>query len=161
MIMAKPMSLQDLLVIKLRALYDAELELVKALPKMAKGSADAELAQSFNDHLAETENHAKRLEEIFVFLDMKPARLKGDAIRGLVTDGAWVIKNVPEGSLRDINLCAAASYVEHYEMAGYLAALDWATSLGMSGVADILNMTLAEEMAANEKLTAKSKKLIM
>ncbi len=159
--MTKPLSLQDLLVIKLRALYDTELELIKALPKMAKGSTDAELAQSFNDHLAETENHAKRLEEIFVFLDMKPTRLKGDAIRGLITDGAWVLKNVPEGSLCDINLCAAASYIEHYEISGYMAALEWANSLGMSGLADILNMTLSEEMAADEKLIAKSKKLIM
>ncbi len=150
----QPITLDDLLVLKLQALYDVEQELVKALPKMVKAASDPELKDGFASHLDETKGHVMRLEEVFRLLDLPPKKLRGDAIRGLISDAAWVIKNIKTPEARDANLIAAASYVEHYEMAGYLAAREWAATLGNSEIAALLGATLTEEETANEKLSA-------
>ncbi len=146
------MNLRELLIQKVNALYDIEKSLVKALPKMAKASKDPDLKRGFTDHLAETKTHVVRLEQVAKILGVKVKALKSEAIRALVKDGEWVIKTVKPAEARDANLARAAQYVEHYEMAGYIAALDWAHTLGESEVADLLQETLEEEEATDMKL---------
>jgi ferritin-like metal-binding protein YciE len=114
----KNQDLGDLLVVKMQALYDVEQELVKALPAMAKNSTDPELKKGFEQHLEQTKGHVKRLERAFAILGVPAKKIKGEAIRGLVTDAKWVIQNVKGAQALDANLVAAGQYVEHYEMAG-------------------------------------------
>lgn len=150
--MAKATNLDEMFLTKIQALYDIESELVKALPKMAKAATDSELKKAFEDHLEETKGHVKRLQDIFDLLKAKPKKLKVEAIRGLVADGAWVMKNTEKGNQRDAALVGAALYVEHYEMAGYLGAQEWAEMIGNEEASSLLEETLSEEEAAEEKL---------
>jgi ferritin-like metal-binding protein YciE len=147
------MSLQDLLVLKLKALYDVETQLIKALPKMAMKADDEDLRMGFEEHLEQTEVQAGRLEEAFGILDEKPAKTKVEAIRGIIEDAEWVIKNVSGPEARDAALIASAQYVENYEITGYSTASTWATLLGYDDIAELLNTTLDEERATSEKLT--------
>lgn len=149
----KLQNLSDLLVVKLKALYDIENQLIKALPKMAKKSSDQDLKQGFTDHLEETKEHAKRLEKAFKLLELKPGKTKVEAIRGLVADTEWIIEQDITSESLDAMLIASAAYVEHYEMAGYMSAVRWATMLGNTELATLLRETLKEENAAAEKLT--------
>ena len=149
---AKPMNLHDLLILKLQALYDVENQLVKALPKMAKSATDMELKASFEDHLEETKAQAGRIEEAFSLLDIKPKKTKVEAIRGLIDDTEWCIKNIAGATALDAVLISAAEYVEHYEMAGYGTAAEWARLMEHTAVADLLEMTLEEEQAASDRL---------
>jgi ferritin-like metal-binding protein YciE len=145
-------TLKDLLIIKLRALYDIETQLVKALPKMAKKATEEELVVAFEDHLRETQVHVERLEHCSENLDIKPAKIKVEGIRGIIADAEWVMKNVSGPMALDANLIAAAQYIEHYEMAGYASAAEWAKTIGALDVADLLITTLEEEKAASQKL---------
>jgi ferritin-like metal-binding protein YciE len=158
--MKKPMNLNDLLIMKIQALYDIELQLVKAIPKLVHACTDEELAENLSLHLNETKEQVERLERIFDILGTKPAKLKAEAIRGLADDADWVTKNVKEPLLLDIMIIAAASYVEHYEIAGYTTASAWAAALNEDEIADLLNETLAEEKAASDLLSEKSDKLV-
>jgi ferritin-like metal-binding protein YciE len=144
--------LRDLLVMKLQALYDTEQELVKTLPKLAKAASDEELKDAFMEHLTQTEGHVTRLERIFERMGEKAKKLKSEAIRGIAEDGAWVIKNV-KGGASNAALIAAAQYAEHYEIAGYGSAKNWADALGEEEVSSMLEETLEEEKAADEKLS--------
>jgi ferritin-like metal-binding protein YciE len=145
-------NLRDLFMVKIMALYDIETQLVKALPKMAKAASDADLKTGFTDHAKETAVHATRLEEVFDILDMKPKKMKVEAIRGLVADAEWIIKEKPSAELLDAVLIASARYVEHYEMAGYMSAIEWAELLEMDDAAELLKSTLEEESNADAKL---------
>ncbi len=145
-------GLHDLLVLKLKALYDIETQLVKALPKMAKKSDDADLAQGFNDHLEETKNQVQRLEEALQILGEPVKKLKVDAIRGLTKDADWVMKSIKDKAARDAGLIGAAEYVEYYEIAGYKTAIEWAKLMGHNAVAELLTTTLNEEITASQKL---------
>jgi ferritin-like metal-binding protein YciE len=146
-------NLHELLILKLQALYDVEQELVKALPKLAKAASSDELRVAFEEHLEETEGHVERLEKAFMHLDMEPKKEKVAGIRGIAEDGSWVIKNVKDDAARDAALIAAAQYAEHFEIAGYGSAREWARLMGHTEVEDLLSQTLAEEEAANQKLT--------
>jgi ferritin-like metal-binding protein YciE len=150
----KNMNLRDLFIQKLNALYDIESNIVKALPKMAKAATDKELKKGFTDHLTETKMHIQRLEEAHRMLGVKPKKLKAEGIRGLIKDGEWVIKNIKPKEALDANLARAASYVEHYEMAGYMAAIAWADALGETEVVQLLIDTLEEERSADERLAS-------
>lgn len=145
-------NLHDLLILKLQSLYDIETQLVSALPKMIKAASDEQLRRAFDMHLGETENHVRRLEEALKELDEKPKKEKVEAIRGLVKDASWVIKSIKNPASRDALLISAGQYVEHYEMAGYGSAREWADLMGHTTVAGLLQSTLAEEKAADEKL---------
>jgi ferritin-like metal-binding protein YciE len=151
--MAQNKTLRDMLVTKIQALYDIESELVEALPKMAEGATNPDLKEAFRNHLDETRIHVQRLEEIFDLLGEEKEKLEVEAIRGLVKDGEWVIENTEEGDARDAAMIGAARYVEHYEMAGYLGAHEWAEALGEDKVAELLEETLEEEEGAEEKLS--------
>jgi len=146
-------SLHQCLIIKLKALYDIEQQLVKALPKMAKKAKSPELQQAFIDHLAETEGHVRRLEASFDQLVEKPAKITVAAIRGLADDAAWVMEQKGSDAAYDSLLIASAQYVEFYEMAGYMSAIEWAEKLGYTEVAQNLQATLAEEEAADDTLS--------
>jgi ferritin-like metal-binding protein YciE len=147
------MSLQDLLLLKLKALYDVETQLIKALPKMAMKADDEDVRMGFEEHTEQTEAQAARLEEAFAILEVKPAKTKVEAIRGLIADADWVMKNVSGPEARDAALIAAAQYVENYEIAGYATASAWAEVLGIHDIAELMNLSLEEERATSEKLT--------
>lgn len=151
--MAKLNSLQELLVEEIKDLYDAEHQLTKALPKMAKAATNTQLQNAFNSHLTETEGHIKRLEQVFEALGEKPSRKTCKAMKGLVEEGSEAIEEDMEPEVKDAALIAAAQRVEHYEMAGYGAARSFAQTLGHSDVVKLLQQTLNEEGAADEKLT--------
>jgi ferritin-like metal-binding protein YciE len=147
-------SLQDLLLAELRDLYDAEEQLVEALPKMAEAASSNELKSAFTHHLDETRKHVTRLDDVFKSLDEKSSGETCEAMKGLVKEGEEFIHAKGEPDVRDAGLIGAAQRVEHYEMAGYGTARTLASRLGFNDVAKILETTLEEEKAADAKLTA-------
>lgn len=147
-------SVQDLLIAELRDLHNAEKQLVDALPKMAEAASSTELKKAFTHHLEETIKHVTRLEDVFKNLKEDPSGETCEAMKGLVKEGEEFIKAKGEPEVRDAGLIGAAQRVEHYEMAGYGTARTLAQRLGYQDVAKILQTTLAEEKAADEKLTA-------
>lgn len=147
-------SVQDLLIAELRDLYNAEKQLVDALPKMADAASSTELKQAFNHHLEETKKHVTRLDEVFKNLKQDPSGETCEAMKGLVKEGEEFITAKGEPEVRDAGLIGAAQRVEHYEMAGYGTARTLPQRLGFRDIAKILQTTLAEEKAADEKLTA-------
>ncbi len=144
-------TLHELLVLKLQSLYDIETQLTKALPKLAAAATSYELKEAIELHLQETKVHVTRLEEAMQLLDVKPKQEKVQGIRGIAEDGDWVAGHTTPVA-RDAALIAAAQYAEHYEIAGYTSAREWAAMMDHEAVADLLDMTLLEEHAANEKL---------
>jgi ferritin-like metal-binding protein YciE len=151
--MPKINTLHDVYVDQLKDLYSAETQLLKALPKMAKAAHDATLKKGFEDHLEQTKGHAERLEEIFEGLDEKPTGKKCKAMAGLVEEGAEAISEDATPAAKDAMLIAAAQRVEHYEMAGYGCVKTYARLLGYEDAAKLLEETLSEEVATDEKLT--------
>ncbi len=147
-------NLHDLLVMKLQALYYTEQEIIKALPKMVEAATDPELKNAFQSHLRETEGHVQRLNQAFNELDAKAEPLESDAINGLIEDTQWCMDNIESPQALDASLIAAAQYVEHFEIAGYGSAATWAEQTGEMEVKNILGLTLDEEKAADEKLSA-------
>ena len=134
---------------ELKDLYDAEKQITKALPKMAKAAEHDELREAFETHLEETENQIERLEKVFELFDETPKGKKCKAMEGLVAEGKELIEE-EEG---DAALICAAQKVEHYEIASYGSLISWARLLGEDEAADLLEETLAEEEQADEKLT--------
>jgi ferritin-like metal-binding protein YciE len=157
--MKKTMDLRDLLVTKLNALYDMENAIIKAVPKLTKAAVNEKLRQGLNEHLEETREHARRLERAHSILNEKPKKLAGDGIRGIIADGEWVVKNVRPEQALDAAIARAAQYVEHYEISGYTGAISWAEELGENEIASLLNQTLQEEVASDEKLNEMGEEL--
>jgi ferritin-like metal-binding protein YciE len=151
--MPKINTLHDVYVDQLKDLYSAESQLIKALPKMAKAAHDETLKKGFEEHLEQTKGHAERLEEIFEELDEKPTGKKCKAMAGLVEEGSEAIGEDATPEARDAMLIAAAQRVEHYEMAGYGCVKTYARLLGYEDAAKLLEETLSEEVATDEKLT--------
>jgi ferritin-like metal-binding protein YciE len=153
-------TLKDLYIHKLKDLYSAEQQLVKALPKMAKAASNKELAAGFQEHLEQTKGHAQRLENILSSHKetFRGAKCKG--MEGIVAEGAEMIEEEAETEVKDAGLIAAAQRVEHYEMAGYGTARSYAELLGDKDDANLLQMTLEEERATDQKLTNLAKTAI-
>jgi len=147
-------NLREALVEEIRDLYNAEKQLVKALPKMAKGAESDELRDAFEKHLEETEGQVTRLERVFELLDEKPRGKHCAGMAGIVEEGSEKLQEDIEGSVLDAVLIASAQKVEHYEIGAYGTAIAWAGALGLTEVCDVLNETLEEEKAADEKLSA-------
>jgi ferritin-like metal-binding protein YciE len=146
-------QLDTLFVEEIKDLYDAEKQLVRALPKMAKSASSEELRAAFEDHLEETKTHVQRLEQVFEIMGV-PAKGKTCAgMKGLVEEGDEVMKEDAVEELMDAALIGAAQRVEHYEMAAYGTARAMAERLGKQDAAGLLQETLDEEKAADEKLT--------
>jgi ferritin-like metal-binding protein YciE len=148
-----PKDLKELYIDELKDLYNAENQLVKALPKMAKAASSAKLRQGFEEHLEQTKGHLERLEEIFKLIKESPKGKKCKAMEGLIEEGSEITEEDFEGAVLDAGLIGAAQRVEHYEMAAYGTAAAFAKVLGESKHASLLEQTLAEEKAADEKLT--------
>jgi ferritin-like metal-binding protein YciE len=146
-------SLRELYVNELKDLYSAETQLVKALPKMAKASSNAELRKGFEEHLRQTSEHVSRLEQIFEALGEKPTGKKCVGMEGLVKEGAETISEDYEDALMDAAIIGAAQRVEHYEIAGYGTVRAFAELLGENEHVSLLDQTLEEEKETDEKLT--------
>ena len=146
-------SLEDLFVHLLKDLYSAEKQITKALPKLAKAVEDSDLADALESHLEETEGQVERLERIFKSLGVSPGRKKCVAMEGLLEEGSELIAEDPEPAVLDAGIISGAQRVEHYEIAAYGTAVEWARLLGHDEAVELLEETLEEESAANEKLT--------
>lgn len=146
-------SLRELYIEELRDLYNAETQLVKALPKMAKASTDDQLREAFEEHLRQTSEHVSRLEQIFQQLDEKPTGKKCLGMEGLVKEGSETMKDDFEDAVMDAAIIGAAQRVEHYEIAGYGTVRDFAQLLGEDEHVSLLEKTLEEEKQADQKLT--------
>jgi ferritin-like metal-binding protein YciE len=146
-------NLEELLIEELKDLYDAEQQIAKALPKMAKKASSKELSKAFESHLRETEEQIARLERVFEALGQKPRRKKCKGVEGLLEEGKEIMKEKADPAVKDAALIAAAQRVEHYEMAGYGCVRTWARLLGHDQAARLLQQTLDEEKATDEKLT--------
>lgn len=150
-------NFKKLYVDELKDLYSAENQLIKALPKMAKAAASQELREGFAQHLEQTQGHVQRLESIFQSLNESPKGKKCVAMEGLVKEGAEVMEENVEGSVLDAALIGAAQRVEHYEIAAYGTAGEFAKILGETEHASLLEQTLQEEKQTDEKLTKLAK----
>ena len=153
-------TLKDLYVHELKDLYSAEQQLVKALPKMAKAARNKELAAGFQEHLEQTKGHAQRLEQILSSHKQTSRGPKCRGMEGIVAEGAELIEEEADDEVKDAGLISAAQRVEHYEMAGYGTARTYAELLSDKEGANLLQMTLEEERATDQKLTKLAKSAI-
>ncbi len=147
-------SLHDAFIEELRDAYDAEHQLIKALPKLAKAAASPELQQAFTDHLEQTRGHVERLVQAFESLDEPAGGKHCDGIAGIIDEGASVMKEEFDEGTMDSCLIASGQRAEHYEMAAYGTMVAWAKAMGHTQAADLLQQNLDEEKAADAKLTA-------
>ena len=153
-------TLQKLYTDELRDLYNAENQLLKALPKMAKAASSEELKEAFEQHLEQTKGHVKRLEQVFEELDEKPKGKTCRAMKGLIEEGSEVLEEDGENSVRDAGIIVAAQKVEHYEIAGYGSVRTFAHLLGQNKAAELLQATLDEESETNEVLNRLAESVI-
>ena len=145
-------TLQNLYVGELRDLYSAENQLLKALPKMAKGASSPELKDAFEQHLEQTKGHVERLEQLFQQIDESPKGKTCQAMKGLIEEGSEILKEDGEESVLDAGIIVAAQKVEHYEIASYGSVRTFANLLGQDEAAKLLQSTLDEESETNEIL---------
>jgi len=146
-------TLEGLLEDELKDLYSAETQMIKIFPKLMEVAASGDLRLAFEDHLAETQRHVERIEQICEQMDMEPTGKKCLAMEGLINEGKEVLKSGMEPELMDVALVGAAQRVEHYEIAAYGTARAHARQLGLINIANLLNWTLEEEKKANQRLT--------
>jgi len=151
--MAKQKNLRELFHDTLKDIYFAEKKILTALPKMAKSAQFEELKEAFQKHESETEEHVKRLDQVFAELDAKPSGKTCDAIVGIIEEGQEVMKEYKESPALDAGLLAAAQAVEHYEISRYGTLKTWAQELGLAEAVELLDTTLAEEKKTDELLT--------
>ena len=138
---------------ELKDIYWAEKALTKALPKMIKNATSEELTEALTEHLAETEGQVKRLEKVFDLLGKKATAKKCEAMEGLITEAEEIMEECEEGAMRDAGIISAGQKVEHYEIASYGTLRQFAETLGLTEVAELLQATLDEEKVADAKLT--------
>ena len=146
-------SLKELYVEELRDIYDAENQLVKALPEMAKAATSEELRSGFEDHLEQTKEHVRRLEQVLNEMGEKAKGKKCKGMQGLVSEGKEIIDEDFEDDVRDAALISAAQRVEHYEIAAYGTVRTYAEILGEQNAVSLLEKTLEEEKETDQKLT--------
>jgi ferritin-like metal-binding protein YciE len=146
-------SLEDLLQDELKDIYDAEKQLTKALPKLAKKASNQQLRDAIEQHLQETQGHVERLEQVFEQLGMPARRKKCEGMQHLIDEGNDMIGDAEEDGTRDAIMIASAQKAEHYEIASYGTLRTWANLLGKNDAASIFEEILEEEKAADIKLT--------
>jgi ferritin-like metal-binding protein YciE len=152
--MADAGTLHDAFLDELRDTYDAEKQLTKALPKLAKAASSADLQAAFEAHLEETRGHVDRLERVFESLDEKARGKHCDGIAGIIEEGKSIMEEDFDEATTDACLIASGQRAEHYEMAAYGTLIAWARAMGHTEAAELLQETLDEEKAADEKLSA-------
>jgi ferritin-like metal-binding protein YciE len=145
-------TVAELFVHELSDTYSAEKQMTRSLPKMARAAADEQLAQAFRDHLEETRGQVERIDQIVQLTGLKLKRIKCAAMEGLVEEGNELIDEVDKGPVLDVALIGAAQKVEHYEIASYTTLVLLATKLGYTEAVPLLQASLAEEKATDEKL---------
>ena len=145
-------TLQKLYTDELRDLYNAENQLLKALPKMAKGASSEELKEAIDKHLEQTKGHVQRLEQVFEQLGEKAKGKTCRAMKGLIEEGSEILEEDGDDSVIDAGIIVAAQKVEHYEIASYGSVRTFANLLGQKKAAELLQATLDEESEANELL---------
>jgi len=145
-------TLKTLYIDELRDLYNAENQLIKALPKMAKAASSEELQDAIEKHLEQTKTHVERLEEVFEEIGEKPKGKTCKAMKGLIEEGSEILHEDGEESVIDAGIIVAAQKVEHYEIASYGSVRTFAQLLGKDSSAELLQTTLDEESEANELL---------
>jgi ferritin-like metal-binding protein YciE len=153
-------NLQDLYVDELKDLYNAEQQILKALPKMAKAASSNELKNAFNEHLEQTREQVRRLDQIFEELGKAPRGKKCLGMQGIIEEGSEILKEKADPSVKDASLISAAQRVEHYEMAGYGTVRTFAQMLGYDDQAQVLQQTLNEEGDTDHKLTQLAENVI-
>ena len=152
--MAETGTLHDAFIDELRDAYDAERQLTKALPKLAKAASSPKLRDAFESHLQETQGHVERLEQVFDSIGEKARGKHCDGIAGIIEEGKSVMEEDFDDNAMDACLIAAGQRAEHYEMAAYGTLIAWAQAMGHSRAAKLLQQTLDEEKAADKKLSA-------
>jgi ferritin-like metal-binding protein YciE len=150
-------TLQELFIDELKDLYSAEKQIVRALPKLAKAVSTPELQEALLSHLEETKGHVARLDQIAEIVGKKLTGKSCAGMKGVLEEGSEVLEEIDEGNVRDAALIGASQRVEHYEIAGYGTARDFAKLLGMEDAVELLEQTLEEEKAADKKLTSIAK----
>jgi ferritin-like metal-binding protein YciE len=148
----KLQSHQDLFIAGLKDLYDAEKQLTKALPKMIKAASDEDLKQALEEHRSITEGQVKRLEDVFKELGLPAKGKKSEIMKTIIDEGKTLMDMAENDQMTDAAIMMAAQHVEHHEMAGYMAAMNYAELLGYESVAELLEQTLEEEEEAAEKI---------
>src|ERR1700681_2538385 len=151
--MAEAGTLHDAFLDELKDSYDAEKQLTKALPKLAKAATSAQLRAAFESHLEETREHVARIEQAFEMLEEKAKGKHCDGMAGIIAEGSSVMEEEFDAATLDACLVASGQRAEHYEMAAYGTLVAWARTLGHDDVATLLERTLDEEKAADAKLT--------
>ena len=146
-------SFTKLYVHELKDLYSAETQISEALPKMIDAATDADLKTAFKEHLQQTKNQIKRLEQIFKGMDFSPRGHKCEGMEGLLKEGSEILREVEPGPLLDAAMISAAQRVEHYEIAGYGTARTYAEKMGDYAAADLLQETLDEEGQTDQRLS--------
>lgn len=154
------MSLNEVLIDELRDLYSAENQLVKALPKSVKGSSDPQMKQLFRDHLEQTKGQVLRLREVFQQLGKKPTGQHCNGMEGCIKEVQEALEKDEQGALKDAGLVGAALRVEHYEIAGYTAAIAIAKVLGQKQIVALLTETLNEEKQAANNVLSGAKSIL-
>ncbi len=148
-----PSSLQELYVEQLRDLYDAEHQIIKALPEMIEAATSESLKQALRSHLEVTKAQASRLETIFEKLEEEPGGEKCKGMQGVLQEGDSLVGEIKDATVRDVAIIASAQRVEHYEIAGYGTVRTYAGILGDEEAGELLQLTLNEEKDADQELT--------
>lgn len=152
--MAEVGTLHEAFMDELKDLYNAEKQLLKALPKLAKNATSRPLRGALTSHLKETQQQVRRLEQAFSLLEEKPKGKLCDGMQGIIKEGNKMIEEVEDGPVLDACIIAGAQRAEHYEIGAYGTCVAWAKQMGHRDVARLLDQTLAEEKAADKKLSA-------
>ena len=152
-------NLEDLFINELKDIYSAEKQITKALPKLAKAAKSPELRAAFETHLQETIGQIERLDEIFETLGKTSRGKVCHGMQGVIEEGSEVLEDTEKGDVRDAGLIAAAQRVEHYEIAAYGTVREYANTLGQKKIANLLEKTLEEEKATDEKLNMIAKQV--
>jgi ferritin-like metal-binding protein YciE len=158
--MARLSSLDDLLVHELQDVYNAEAQILKALPKMTKAASNPDLKAAFEEHRVQTEGQVTRLEQVFELLGMSPKGRKCEGMAGLLEEGKKVMEQDADPSVKDAALIASAQKVEHYEIAAYGCLCTYAEMLGYDQVHELLGRNLDEEETTDQRLTALAESVI-
>ena len=149
----KTSQLMKLFEDELKDIYWAEKALTKAIPKMIKNATSEELIDALQNHLEETQGHVQRVEQVFEIIGKKAVAKKCEAMEGLIKEAGEIMENCEEGAMCDAGIISAGQKVEHYEIATYGTLRQFAETLGLDEAAELLEQTLEEEKAADEKLT--------
>ncbi|MDB6121658.1 MAG: hypothetical protein JWQ71_651 [Pedosphaera sp.] len=155
--MSKLNSLEDLFLMEVRDIYNAEKQLTKALPKAAKKASSPDLKSAFEEHLRQTEGHMNRLEQVFGMLGENVKGRPCPAMKGILEEAEEILGEKAEASVKDAGIIGAAQKVEHYEIASYGTIIQWAEQMGRDDIKQLLGQTLEEEKQADQKLSELAK----